>query len=151
MTAVFHAAAAPQSCSRDPKINLYFPPPDLLALLWCFGLSDCPPLPPSLCPYGLVPSVGLGYGLRYIDPASPLSSEPLVFEAASRPGTGRLIFTAGGLGNAELSRQARCAMEWAMVSPPDCHADAYPGQIVHLLTLEACMCAHVRTVAAGEP
>lgn len=70
-------------------------------------------------PLGLVPpAVGLGYGLRFPDPKSSgmqdeVASERLVFEAVSRPGTGRLIFT--GSGDEELQLMAHAAMEWAMV------------------------------------
>lgn len=99
-------------CLQDPPSHS-----DPLTRCHCFFcVSDCPPLPPSLGPLGLVPSVGVGYGLRYVDPASSPLSERLVFEAASRPGKGRLIFTSNGLASEELSRMAQCAMEWAMVS-----------------------------------
>jgi hypothetical protein len=79
--------------------------------------SDCPPLPASLSPLGLVPSaVGLGYGLRYADLATGQAGERLVFEAVSRPGKGQLIFTSGTSRNERLSHMAVGAMEWAMVS-----------------------------------
>lgn len=67
---------------------------------------------------GLVPSVGLGYGVCYGDGIVDTTEEQigrLVFEAVSRPrGSGRLIFT-GGDGREVLTRMANAAFEWAMV------------------------------------
>jgi hypothetical protein len=85
----------------------------MVIVLW----SECPDLPASMSPLGLVPSaVGLGYGLRYAELATGQAHERLVFEAVSRPGKGRLIFTASGSGREDLLLMAHGAMEWAMVA-----------------------------------
>lgn len=83
----------------------------------CALRTDCPLLPVELASVGLVPSVGLGYGICYENRMVEDSSQPigrLVFEAVSRPcGSGKLIFT-GSHGKQQLALMAEMAFTWAM-------------------------------------
>ena len=64
---------------------------------------------------GLVPVVGIGYGLSYAVRVDGGAAEPLIFEAVSRPGAGRFILT-GARGDALSHHVGTLAFEWAMAN-----------------------------------